>query len=158
MGTGRSLAFCALISAGILGLAGSWHAGSRVSGVDQPSQLPFATAPVTSAQLEIPQLPTANSANESPKARLVRNMLQSPMSFEVNQGQTDSRVKFLSRGSGYTLFLTSSEAVLALNTANARLAAQGQNAPWGFGSNPGNPLSVGYLDRTPARKTFCGCG
>jgi len=30
------------------------------------------------------------------------------------QGQSDARVKFLSRGSGYTLFLTSSEAVLLL--------------------------------------------
>jgi Tol biopolymer transport system component len=37
-----------------------------------------------------------------------------PMSFEKNQGQTDRKVKFLSRGSGYSLFLTSDEAVLAL--------------------------------------------
>ena len=37
-----------------------------------------------------------------------------PLSFEANQGQSDARVKFLSRGSGYTLFLTSSEAVLLL--------------------------------------------
>jgi hypothetical protein len=34
-----------------------------------------------------------------------------PLSFEINQGQTDSQVKFLSRGSGHTLFLTSNEAV-----------------------------------------------
>lgn len=71
------------------------------------------------------------------------------MSFEANQGQTDSRVKFLSRGTGYTLFLTSSEAVLALSSANTRVAALGQSATSGFGSNPANPLSVGYLDRTP---------
>lgn len=37
-----------------------------------------------------------------------------PMTFERNQGQTNRKVKFLSRGSGYTLFLTSNEAVLAL--------------------------------------------
>jgi hypothetical protein len=37
-----------------------------------------------------------------------------PLSFEANQGQSDSRVKFLSRGSGYSLFLTGNEAVLAL--------------------------------------------
>jgi hypothetical protein len=37
-----------------------------------------------------------------------------PMSFEPNQGQSDSRVKFLARGNGYGLYLTSSEAVLAL--------------------------------------------
>ncbi len=37
-----------------------------------------------------------------------------PLSFEVNQGQTDAEVKFSSRGKGYTLFLTPNEAVLSL--------------------------------------------
>lgn len=38
-----------------------------------------------------------------------------PLSFEVNRGQTDPQVKFLSRGDGYVLFLTSAEAVLAVS-------------------------------------------
>lgn len=38
-----------------------------------------------------------------------------PLSFEINRGQTDARVSFLSRGPGYTLFLTrTGDAVLAL--------------------------------------------
>ncbi len=37
-----------------------------------------------------------------------------PLSFERNQGQTNREVKFLSRGKGYTMFLTAREAVLAL--------------------------------------------
>jgi len=37
-----------------------------------------------------------------------------PLSFEANTGQADNRVKFLSRGSGYGLYLTGQEAVLAL--------------------------------------------
>lgn len=37
-----------------------------------------------------------------------------PLFFEPNQGQTDAQVKFLARGSGYGLFLTSNEAVLSL--------------------------------------------
>ena len=37
-----------------------------------------------------------------------------PLQFEANQGQSDAQVKFLARGSGYTLFLTAPEAVLAL--------------------------------------------
>src|SRR5213594_4757146 len=37
-----------------------------------------------------------------------------PLYFEPNQGQTDSRVRFLARGSGYSLFLADSEAVLRL--------------------------------------------
>ncbi len=37
-----------------------------------------------------------------------------PLMFEPNRGQTDSRVRFLARGSGYSLYLTADEAVLAL--------------------------------------------
>ena len=43
-----------------------------------------------------------------------------PLSFEANQGQTDSRVKFLSRGRGYALFLTSEEAVLKLRSLTGK--------------------------------------
>ncbi len=39
------------------------------------------------------------------------------MSFEPNLGQSDERVKFLSRGNGYALFLTPAEAVLAMRTS-----------------------------------------
>ena len=42
-----------------------------------------------------------------------------PLSFEANHGQSDSRVKFLSRGSGYSLFLTSNQAVFVLNQSEA---------------------------------------
>ncbi len=37
-----------------------------------------------------------------------------PISFEANQGQFDSRVKFVSRGNGCTMFLTANEAVFQL--------------------------------------------
>jgi len=53
-----------------------------------------------------------------------------PLSFETNQGQTDSSVKFLSRGNDYALFLMPTEAVLRLgivqsrNESNARIAAR----------------------------------
>ncbi len=43
-----------------------------------------------------------------------------PLSFEANQGQTDPHVKFISRGSGYSLFLTPTEAVLALSSSTSR--------------------------------------
>jgi hypothetical protein len=43
-----------------------------------------------------------------------------PLSFEANAGQTDSRVKFLSRDPGYSLFLTSDEAVLSLQKSGVR--------------------------------------
>lgn len=43
-------------------------------------------------------------------------LLAVPLSFEANQGQTDSQVKFLSHGDGYSLFLTSNEVVFTLRT------------------------------------------
>jgi len=46
------------------------------------------------------------------KARFIEVYQKLPLSFEANQGQADGTVKFLSRGSGYTLFLTPTEAVL----------------------------------------------
>jgi uncharacterized repeat protein (TIGR01451 family) len=47
-----------------------------------------------------------------------------PMSFEPNQGQSDSRVKFLARGNGYGLYLSSAEAVLSLAEPS-----KGQSSP-----------------------------
>ena len=54
---------------------------------------------------------------------------QLPLSFEANQGQTDPQVDFLSRGSGYALFLTPTEAVLSLQTPTAPGATADQAAP-----------------------------
>jgi hypothetical protein len=49
-----------------------------------------------------------------------------PLSFEANQGQTNPRVKFLSRGSGYSLFLTPTEAVLTLRSSGPGSKAKSQ--------------------------------
>jgi hypothetical protein len=46
------------------------------------------------------------------------------LAFEPNRGQTDTQVRYLARGAGYTLFLTDSEAVMVL----------AQAAPTGAGS------------------------
>jgi Beta-propeller repeat len=50
-----------------------------------------------------------------------------PMRFEANAGQTDAEVKFLSRGSGYSLFLTQAEAVLALSKRKSKTEAGRQS-------------------------------
>jgi hypothetical protein len=41
------------------------------------------------------------------------------LSFKANHGQANSHVKFLSRGRGYSLFLTPTEAVLVMSNASA---------------------------------------
>src|SRR6478735_1440171 len=45
---------------------------------------------------------------------------QLPLTFEVNQGQTDDRVDFLARGPGFDIFLTATEAVFALPRVPAK--------------------------------------
>ncbi len=47
-----------------------------------------------------------------------------PLSFEQNSGQTDSRVRFLAHGAGYTLFLTDQEATLRLDMTSKSNASK----------------------------------
>src|SRR5579863_769704 len=64
-----------------------------------------------------PTLNTASSAgqpNAQMQSRIAASYGHLPLAFELNQGQTDPRVKFLSRGSGYTLFLTGDETLVEL--------------------------------------------
>ena len=49
-----------------------------------------------------------------------------PLSFEENRGQTDARVKFLARGSGYGLFLTATDAVLELQGTSKQTINHGE--------------------------------
>src|SRR5437016_9265660 len=69
-----------------------------------------APAPATRISPELPQ---------ATKPQVLAAYGKLPLSFEANQGQTGPQVKFLSRGSGYTLFLTPTEAVLTLTKADA---------------------------------------
>ena len=62
------------------------------------------------------------SLAEKPLASAALNYAQLPLSFEANQGQAASAVKFLSRGSGYQLALTATEAVLQLQRAQTHSA------------------------------------
>ena len=50
--------------------------------------------------------------------RVSENYGKLPMSFEANQGQADQQVKFLARGQGYGLYLTPTETVLSLRSAD----------------------------------------
>lgn len=54
------------------------------------------------------------------KKRVMQSLGNQPLHFEANHGQTDAQVKFISRGRGYTLFLTSTESVLALSREKSK--------------------------------------
>ena len=64
---------------------------------------------------EAPSLAALTAPDEPTRLRANEAYGKLPLSFEANQGQTDARVKFISRGAGYNLFLTSTEAVLSLD-------------------------------------------
>lgn len=69
--------------------------------------------PARSLMNEVADQP-ANQPNQRSITSLAEAIAQSPLSFEANNGQLAEPVKYLSRGSGYSLFLTADEAVLAL--------------------------------------------
>src|SRR5579859_1599840 len=65
---------------------------------------------ITAANAAVP-LPNTHATHPPPA---VSNYQKLPLSFEANQGQTDPSVRYISRGEGFSLFLTDSAAVLAL--------------------------------------------
>ena len=84
-----------------------------------------AVPPAGKAASPKPGIPAASArANQATHARLLQNYGKLPLSFEANQGQTEARVKFLSRGRGYTLFLTADEAVLALRSGQSSVVSR----------------------------------
>ncbi len=75
-----------------------------------------------SAEMSFISASSLSHSNDVDDAVLLQTDAQLPLSFEVNQGQTDPAVDFLSRGSGYSLFLTRGTAVLRLTDTSAMSA------------------------------------
>ena len=92
---------------------------------------------------------TIVAANHAPRISLSKQ----PLSFEPNLGQSDSAVKFLSRGQGYSLFLTGNEAVLSMTSAAPRDAGFLHAAPLSafseFGKTASDGLRVKAHPRSP---------
>ncbi len=90
------------------------------------------TDPTAASRAQKPSVRAGPLPSSHPKGKELEKLGQLPMYFEENRGQTDSRVKFLSRGRGYTLFLTENEAVLALRKkpsgTGARPSVKNQNS------------------------------
>ena len=103
------LAACALCAGAVI-VATTWNIprihGAQLSKTVQPS-VNLATAT------------PSEQASPAAHARIAQAYEKLPLTFEANHGQSDKQVKFLSRGEGYTLFLTGDEAVLSLRRAPA---------------------------------------
>ena len=77
------------------------------------------------ASASVPTLPASAA-----RSRIQATYAALPLAFEPNQGQSDPQVKYMARGNGYTVFLTSNDAVLSLQSRVAKKnAPQTQTAP-----------------------------
>ena len=74
-----------------------------------------------------------------------------PLSFEANRGQADPQVRFLARGPQQTLFLTPSQAVLALaQPAPAALKPLARGTPQPPAAAHGTVLRLTFVGANPA--------
>jgi hypothetical protein len=71
---------------------------------------------------------------------------QLPLRFEANQGQTAAQVSYLARGSGYTVFLTATEAVMTLQ---ATPPAQADGSSGNAQPPEANALCMQYVGANP---------
>jgi hypothetical protein len=101
--------------------------------------------------------PLAAGPGTPTQARVAEAYGRLPLSFEANEGQVDKAVKFLSRGQGYTLFLTPAEAVLSLRGPQHETAlvhmrmAGGRRAPRVVGLDPQVTRSNYFPGNDPRR-------
>lgn len=99
------------------------------------------------------------------RTRLIENYGKLPLRFEANEGQSGNQAKFISRGSGYALFLSDQEAVLGLqNKPNDRSRAtdggrrngetsQSAVIKMGFVNSRSNPRVI-PLDEMPTKSNY----
>ena len=67
---------------------------------------------VTAAKAQTPGT-ASKPATGAPSSSVAPKPVHLPLFFEANRGQTDSQVRFMARGKGYTLLLTPTETILA---------------------------------------------
>ncbi|HEY1269603.1 MAG TPA: SBBP repeat-containing protein [Candidatus Binatia bacterium] len=93
------------------------------STVHERTSHPDAARMVASASSITASRPPSLSSSPQSHSRIqphISKLAKLPLYFEANDGQIDEQVKFVSRGRGYRLLLTASEAVIELQTAQMK--------------------------------------
>src|SRR5882762_8081425 len=85
--------------------------------------------------------------------RVSESYAKLPLYFEANQGQTDKDVRFLSRGAGYSLYLTAGEAVLVLAKPDAKAHGKSVALRMSLVGAARKPVVSG-LDEQPGRANY----
>src|SRR5687767_13796804 len=119
----------------------------------------FTTAPRAGAEGARDGERAASAPSSAERSALAEAYGRLPLQFEANRGQTDERVRFISRGDGYVMFLTPDEAVLALSPGGGGdKGAEGERKGHRVlrmrlaGASP-DP-SVGGLEELPGRVNY----
>jgi hypothetical protein len=100
----------------MLALFALWGLLPRAHEMNQPQKSP--RADLTSVQQPNVSAPSVEAGLAlHAQAQQVYGKL--PLVFEANRGQTESQVSFITRAGGATIFLTPSEAVLVMRSANS---------------------------------------
>lgn len=97
-------------------------------------------------------LAASSATNAAVPAKFSETYGKLPLTFEANEGQVNSTVAFLSRGPGYTLFLTPTEAVLNLSHQRQETAVVGLRL---IGGN-NHPRMVGMNRQATTSNYFIG--
>ena len=101
------------------------------------------------------RMAASSTGGHPAKPQMIEAYGKLPMAFEANQGQADSAVKFLARGSGYTLFLAANEAVLALQKFSAtggQSSVCNQNPPSEIAETQSTVLRMKLVGANPAAR------
>jgi hypothetical protein len=137
----RNVVVVTIITACTLAVA-LWFAG--VTSHASLSRLKDKSASPVGAPIMSPLI----AVDEPTRLRTTGEYGKIPLGFEVNQGQTDAQVQFLSRGAGYTVFLTPTSAVLSLRQRDAG----SQKAEFAGSKRPANVLRIALVGANPASK------
>src|SRR5712672_708568 len=86
-------------------------------------------------------------------ARLSESYGKLPLQFEANRGQTQKDVRFLSRGPGYSLYLTAGEAVLVLAKPDAKAQEKSVALRMNLVGAARKPVVTG-LDELPGKANY----
>ncbi len=137
----RWSAALALLAILAIAVAGGLRTPSRTTGIRLAAAAPR-VRPALSAEQSAKTSASEVGASKIRASRLRASLTTLPLAFEANQGQTDPQAKYMARGNGYTVFLTATDTVFALNSSSRAEASQGTRRT-GLASKPAPKSSTG---------------
>lgn len=140
-------ALCAMISVST-SIVAPMAASSNVDVSSRQSHLDSISQQTNQTRLK----PTMPPPDEQTRKRVLDSFGRLPLSFEENRGQVKGGVRFLSRGKGYTIFLTPTEAVFSLKQASESARSRDVLRMKFAGANP--EPEIRGLDQLPGRTSY----